>query len=167
MKKPRQKAFTITEILVVVAIIGIIMAIVTSKYSVSKEKTRDAKRVSNVMQLQHALSQFFYRCNQYPLRHSPLIVGTPNMPILASPNGCPPGITLASFTSKIPANDTNEYNYLINNSTTPTDYVFRVKLEGYNPVLADDIDTDLPAWAAGFVCTDPVGGPYYYCVRPI
>ncbi len=58
--------FTLVELMVTVAIIAVLSAIVTANFSSARSKSRDAKRVSDVAQIQLALEFFFDRCNQYP-----------------------------------------------------------------------------------------------------
>ena len=61
-----KKGFTLIELLVVIAIIAILTAIVTANFATSKAKARDAKRISDIAQIQLALEMVFDRCNVYP-----------------------------------------------------------------------------------------------------
>ena len=58
--------FTLVELLVVVAIIGILATVVVISYSGAQSKARDAKRLSDLSQVQSALSQYFIDYGQYP-----------------------------------------------------------------------------------------------------
>jgi general secretion pathway protein G len=61
-----KNGFTLIELLVVLAIIAILTAIVTTNFTTSKSKARDAKRVSDIAQIQLALEMVFDKCNAYP-----------------------------------------------------------------------------------------------------
>lgn len=153
------KAFTLVELLVVIAIIAILTAIVTANFAQSKLKSRDAKRVSDVAQIQLALELFFDRCNRYPVVSG----GMPSITDGDGSNGCPTGVTFANFISNgvIPTPPiAGDYSYTVNDGTTPTDYLLRAKLESSNAVLNDDVD-DGTSFSVD--CAD---ASFYYCVIP-
>jgi len=62
----RNKGFTLIELLVVIAIIGILSSVVLASLNSAREKSRDAKRVSDVKQLQLALELYFDAEGGYP-----------------------------------------------------------------------------------------------------
>jgi prepilin-type N-terminal cleavage/methylation domain-containing protein len=64
--KSSRKGFTLIELVVVIGIMGVLYSIVFGSISESKARSRDGKRISDVKQLQLALSQYFDACNQYP-----------------------------------------------------------------------------------------------------
>lgn len=64
MKK--NKGFTLIELLVVIAIIGILSSVVLASLNSAREKSRDAKRVSDIKQLQLALELYFDTNGEYP-----------------------------------------------------------------------------------------------------
>lgn len=65
MKK--NKGFTLIELLVVIAIIGILSSVVLASLNSARQKSRDAKRVADMKQLQLAL-ELYYDANSstYP-----------------------------------------------------------------------------------------------------
>jgi prepilin-type N-terminal cleavage/methylation domain-containing protein len=155
--KISHKGFSLIELLVVIAIIALLTAIVTSNFATSRSKSRDAKRVSDLAQIQLALELFFDRCNGYP----GVITTSANI------SSCPAGITLGTFISQIPTPPTalsgDTYTYAVSGSPA-TDYVLRARLKNNNSsVLSDDVDGTSPINNTD--CTDS-NPNYYYCVQP-
>ncbi len=54
-----KKGFTLIELLLVLAIVAILAGIVISQLSPAREKARDAKRISDIHQIQLALEAYF------------------------------------------------------------------------------------------------------------
>lgn len=66
--KKTKKAFTLIEILVVLGIIGVILGLGFASYSSAQKKARDAKRASDINQIQNAFEQYYSICNYvYPV----------------------------------------------------------------------------------------------------
>jgi len=61
-----KKAFTLVELLVVIAIIGLIATLSVIVLGNARSKSRDAKRVSDIKQIQTALELFFNDEGRYP-----------------------------------------------------------------------------------------------------
>ncbi|MDE2188749.1 MAG: type II secretion system protein [Patescibacteria group bacterium] len=168
----RKDGFTLVEMLVVIAIIAILTGIIMANLMGSKAKSRDAKRVSDLAQIQLAIEQYFDRCNQYPTT----ISGT----LTSIYQGCPKDsnnvqITLGNFISQIPNDPTGgNYDYVTNNSVnssqypTPTDYLLHATFETTNTASAQsatNMPTWFPAtppWTSGVTCNISTS----YCVRP-
>lgn len=66
MNNKNNKGFTLIELLVSVAIVAILSAIIITSISSSRMKARDAKRISDIAQLQLALEQYFTKHGSYP-----------------------------------------------------------------------------------------------------
>lgn len=65
--KQKQQGFTLIELLVVIAIIGFLASIVLVAMNNARVRSRDAKRLGDMSQLQKAL-EFFYNSNRgYPV----------------------------------------------------------------------------------------------------
>lgn len=125
------RAFTLIELLITIAIIGLLTAIVVTSLAPSRGKARDAKRISDVSNIQFALSLYFDRCKQYP---STLTTG--------ASNGCPTtpvAITFADFMPVVPTQPGGTvYDYAIKDSGgSKIDYILHTRLESYNDVIKD------------------------------
>jgi type II secretion system protein G len=66
MPKQAKRGFTLIELLVVIAIIGMLAAVILASLGTARSKARDARRVSDVGQIQTALELFFDRSQSYP-----------------------------------------------------------------------------------------------------
>jgi type II secretion system protein G len=67
MHRSRRRGFTLIELLVVIAIIGILASIILASLNSAREKSRDARRLSDLRQLQTALELYASDNNgQYP-----------------------------------------------------------------------------------------------------
>jgi prepilin-type N-terminal cleavage/methylation domain-containing protein len=61
-----EKGFTLIELLVVIAIIGILSSVVLASLNSARKKGRDARRVSDIGQLQLALELYYDANGSYP-----------------------------------------------------------------------------------------------------
>jgi prepilin-type N-terminal cleavage/methylation domain-containing protein len=61
-----KKGFTLIELLVVIAIIGLLSTISVVALNTARARSRDAKRVSDIKQIQTALELYFNEENEYP-----------------------------------------------------------------------------------------------------
>ena len=62
----KNKGFTLIELLVVIAIIGILSSVVLASLNSARRKSRDARRVADIKQLQLALELYFDANKTYP-----------------------------------------------------------------------------------------------------
>ena len=80
MKK--NKGFTLIELLVVIAIIGILSSVVLASLNSARQKSRDARRIADVKQLQLALELYFDSNANYPTALSALApIFIPTLPM--------------------------------------------------------------------------------------
>jgi prepilin-type N-terminal cleavage/methylation domain-containing protein len=151
--KKGTKGFTLIELLVVIAIIGILSSIVLASLNTARQKSRDAKRVSDIRQLQLAFELFFDTCRQYPTGAN----GT--MPTTSTSNNCSSGTTLGSFIPAIPVPPSGTtltaYSY---HSGATTSYCLGAELEQASAVPSGDTNCD--ADGTGSVAW-PTGNVYY------
>ncbi|HRY36429.1 MAG TPA: prepilin-type N-terminal cleavage/methylation domain-containing protein [Candidatus Magasanikbacteria bacterium] len=61
-----KKGFTLIELLVVIAIIGLLSTLAVVSLGNARTKSRDAKRLSDIKQIQNALEMYFNDRNTYP-----------------------------------------------------------------------------------------------------
>ncbi len=60
------KGFTLIELLVVIAIIGILSSIVLASLNTARQKSRDARRVADLKQVQLAMQLYYDASSTYP-----------------------------------------------------------------------------------------------------
>ena len=65
--KKNKKGFTLIELLVVIAIIGLLATLSVIALNTARVKARDARRVSDIKQIQTALEMYFDANNAYPI----------------------------------------------------------------------------------------------------
>lgn len=66
MKKNNKKGFTLIELLVVIAIIGLLSTLSILALNTARARSRDARRVSDIKQMQTALEMYFNDVSKYP-----------------------------------------------------------------------------------------------------
>lgn len=137
MKK--QKGFTLIELLVVIAIIGILASVVLASLNSARQKSRDARRIADIKQLQLAQELYFDANGAYAATTSAL-----------APN----------FIPVVPTDPLGATYVLVATSATPvTDYVLTTTLEDSNNNALDN-DTDGTSLRGMTIdCDDP-----NYCV---
>lgn len=156
------RAFTLIELLVVVAIIGILTSIVLASLNSAKVKSRDAKRISDISQIQLALEQFFDRCQEYPIA----IIISDDAQYACSYDS---SIKLKNYISKIPTDPTNSGSYTYKyayRTSDKLDYVLQAKFEKDNEALRDSLGS-FPAsgYSPTFTCN--IASPSFeYCIGP-
>ena len=160
------KGFTLIELLVVIAIMALLTGIIMSNLASSKGRARDAKRISDLGNIQLALELYFDRCRQYPATSASNDVST----LIGASCTDQQGITVpfTNYISKIPtppvgAGQTS-YGYAVN--TSNTDYVLHAKLEGKSPVWDNSLGSAAPTLftPSAFDCGN--SSQLNYCLGP-
>ena len=98
MKRSQSKGFTLIELLVVIAIIGLLSTLAVVALNSARQRSRDAKRVSDIRQIQTALELSFSETNAYPTEPAAdavLGVGTVNTKLCVTTVGPPAVATFA------------------------------------------------------------------------
>lgn len=154
----RNRGFTLIELLVVVAIIGILSSVVLASLNSARQKGRDARRVSDLKQLQLALELYYDANAAYPTFNTDYATS------LA-------GLVSAGYISVLPDDPgtaANAYGYAGGGTT----YALGAIMEstGQTTVLANDNDTNIAITINGGAtnCNTNAGaaGEAVYCVRP-
>ncbi|MDO8500174.1 MAG: prepilin-type N-terminal cleavage/methylation domain-containing protein [bacterium] len=148
-----KKGFTLIELLVVIAIIGVLASIVLASLNSARKKSRDARRIADIKQIQLALELSFDANQAYPAD-----IAT---------------ATLAPYIPSVPADPlTATYTY---EKCSATLYHLGAALEeSTNPALANDLNA-APTGCTGTwsvdtaVCSGVAAtsqGSYCYDVSP-
>ncbi|MFA6322920.1 MAG: prepilin-type N-terminal cleavage/methylation domain-containing protein [Candidatus Buchananbacteria bacterium] len=113
-----RRGFTLVELLVVIAIIGILATLSTVSLNVARVKSRDARRLSDVSQLQLALYLYFDDHNEFPIADMDTQHAVANWPIVNDGlNGTSGGRVYMRSVPKDPSNkDPYVYGYNSNGS---------------------------------------------------
>lgn len=160
----KQRGFTLIELLVVIAIIGILSSVVLASLNSARQKSRDARRIADIKQLQTAL-ELYYDAQSTP--------GYPATLTLLAGTYIP---TIPLDPTAQATNGTTGGNYAytplaaVSGGTPCIGYHLRGTLENAsNPVFTNDADA-----AAGLLCgtvtgisvADAVGTDPIYDVKP-
>jgi prepilin-type N-terminal cleavage/methylation domain-containing protein len=79
-----QPGFTLIELLVVIAIIGLLSSVVLASLNTARLKSRDARRLSDMHQIENALELYYNTNNIYP-PHDVNTSVTPSLGALLAP----------------------------------------------------------------------------------
>jgi len=144
-----KKGFTLIELLVVIAIIGLLATLAVVALQNAREKSRDAKRVSDIKQLQTALDLYFSDQNSYPV-HAAITLGTDGATDILCSDGGFVGACDAEETTymdRVPADPINTApnQYIYDGAATT--YTITFELEGASGGLPGE--TTLTASPAG------------------
>jgi prepilin-type N-terminal cleavage/methylation domain-containing protein len=154
----RNKGFTLIELLVVIAIIGILSSVVLASLNSARKKSRDARRISDLKQIQLALEMYAdANGSAYPASIASLVTTyMPSTP--ADPMG---------------ADYSNGGAYFYQLCTDTTRYNLGTDLEeSTNPALTTDAETPGCAVASPFTASADTAGcagtanRYCYNVSP-
>ena len=145
----KKRGFTLIELLVVIAIIGVLASIVLASLDSARKKGRDARRLSDIKQLQLALELYYDSNNAFP-------VGDTNNHLTAAQ------LEIPGYISKIPTDPLSgaAYTYTPYESTASgsagicSSYHLGATLETVNhSALTQDADMTNPGTYNYRVCT--------------
>ena len=136
------EAFTLIELLVVIAIIGLLASIVLVALNQARVKSRDAKRVADLRQIQTALELYYSDSGAYPSMDCESTAG-------GAWSACWSTFLPSQYISQIssdPLNTPSTYGYYYNHAWKPTgpcswthtgslnDYMLLTRLENPNSI---------------------------------
>jgi len=148
----KNKGFTLIEILIVVAIIGILASIILVGLSSFRSQGRDARRIADLHQVQNALELYFTKNGTYPTAIADSAAGWTTF----SNTLTGAGIGVYVIPKDPTATQTYKYAY------SAGGYVLAATLENTgNPALANDVDGTI------YSAIDCTGGTpeTVYCVQ--
>lgn len=122
MKQRIAGGFTLIELLVVIAIIGILSSLAVVSLNNARAKARDAKRVSDIRQVQTALELFLGDRNGYPAGNG-LVLGAGAGATLSEDNGFSAAASGTAYMGRVPANPApggTDYKYTSYTSSAAT-----------------------------------------------
>ena len=102
----KSAGFTLIELLVVIAIIGLLSTLAVVSLNNARTKSRDAKRLSDIKQIQTGLELYFADQNTYPAVATAKTLGITGALTLTSTSGFSDLTTGTVYMSKVPANPT-------------------------------------------------------------
>jgi type II secretion system protein G len=102
----KQKGFTLIELLVVIAIIGLLSTLAVVALNNARQKSRDAKRISDIKQIQTALELYYNDNNGYPEKTTAVVLGNTGQKTLSSTNGFSDTAAGTTYMAQVPSNPT-------------------------------------------------------------
>lgn len=154
MAKLKSESFTLIELLIVIAIIGILSALLIPNYMGVRERARDTQRKSDLKNIQTALEM--YKSDQNPPAYP-----DPDLPAAGSCWSSGPGCTENIYMNKVPGDPnrtSKDYYYDVDNTTLT--YTLCTCLENVADPDALSGDCDV----VNYTCTP--SGKYYQLTQP-
>ncbi len=155
-----QKGFTLIEILIVVAIIAILASVVLIGLGPTQQAGRDARRISDLRQVQNGLELYFQRCGFYPGQVAPPPPSNCSGAGIAPANwaSLQPVLTGSGIgISNVPNDPNSSQSYFYGTSGTGGGYVLGARLEN---AANSALNNSVHGTVYGVNCDSPV-----YCIQ--
>lgn len=152
-----KKGFTLIEMLIVVAIIGILSGVVLVGLGPVQRGGRDSRRVADLRQVQNGLELYFNKCGYYP--GGAAGAGCTGFSQISTWTDLTNSLTQSAIgITQIPNDPSAGRNYFYGTNGTGSGYILGGTLEDAgNAALRQDIDGPN---VYGVNCEDPV-----YCIQ--
>jgi prepilin-type N-terminal cleavage/methylation domain-containing protein len=143
MMKRMRKGFTLIELLVVIGIIALLSTLAVVALNNAREKSRDAKRVADVKQIQTALELYFQDQNAYPVEAVAINLGESPNDVLDAGGFVDAAATAPTYMGQVPDNQgPGGSNYVYTAAAPGSTYSIVFDLEGNTGNLQDGADAD-------------------------
>lgn len=151
-KKTANDGFTLIELLVVIAIIGILSSVVLASLNSARERSRDARRQTDLNQIRLSMALLFDDCGTYPTSDG--AVGSSSLSVSASNCDTGEAASLGDYMSQVPS-DPSSGTYKYVEQTNGTSYCLMAEMEGDT---TPDNDADCTSTDPGDGSGDLTGG---------
>jgi general secretion pathway protein G len=146
-----KKGFTLIELLVVIAIIGLLSTLAVVALNNARVKSRDARRVSDIKQVQTALELYMNDVGEYPQTvpaaaecNGTAVIGEPSGCCLSSGSGIADSCSGTTYMAQIPADPLDSQDYVYDSTSSAT-YTLTYTLEGETAGIAAGAHKASPA----------------------
>lgn len=156
-----RKGFTLIEILIVVAIIGLLASTVLVGLAPAQKRGRDARRLADLKEVQNALELYYGACGHYPGGAAPACTAATEGAVAwdalsAVLKGSGIGV------NNVPNDPSSGKTYEYVTNAGGTSYVLAATLEDPgNPAVKQEAGMTLPAGVSGL--TGTCGASGFYC----
>jgi general secretion pathway protein G len=159
-EKSRQAGFTLMEILIVVAIIAILASVVLVGLGPTQQAGRDARRLSDLRQVQNALELYFSKCGFYP---GPAVAGSCSGVSWSATSdwaGLQAAITGSAIgVNTMPVDPSSGHSYYYGTTNGGGSYIVAATLENANGSVFNSYQAQN---TTGFT----IGGSFVSCAAP-
>ncbi len=143
-----RKGFTLIELLVVIAIIGILSTIAVIALQSARSKSRDAKRIADIKQIQTALEMYYSDNTAYPIEASAVNLGEGTKLTLSSGGGFSNTASGTTYMGQVPADP---------GGTSPATHYTYTSADGTTYTLVFTLEGSSAGYTAGNVTATPAG----------